>query len=229
MTAHQISSDRWRRLVGVAIALMLVMVAVLLAAGCVGPVGERNVTKGSDFHTEKSFSNTPDIDLNNIPSSTPPLEYGDDARNKIMEKIAPNMVYEQNMAEWKKKLPITLVTLIDPNYPIDEKSRRSVRDELVCYNLIIPAEKAAIKLTFMNSSTEKYGDYALITIILNQSASTLAVNPYLRKVEQRTSHEVMGWVELTHIEKIASLTEVQRIDFNIPSIRTAGSWYECRN
>jgi hypothetical protein len=229
MTARPHFSEIRRRPLYAAVALVLVMVAVLLAAGCAEQTDERNVTIVSDLQTEKSHSNAPDPDVKNSPSSAPTLVYGDEAHKNLLLHIAPNMVYEQNMAEWKKKLPISLVELVDPNYPIDEKTRQFTKANLVCYNIILPPEKAAIKFNATNSSAEKYGEYVIVNIILNQSAPTRAIDPYVQKIEQRTPYVVTGWVELmNNIEKIASLSEVQRIDLVSPTI-TGSAWYECRN
>jgi hypothetical protein len=225
MTTRPHLSESCRGPVCVAVGLCIVMVAVLLAAGCTDQTDERNVTIGS----EKSHSNAPDPDVKNFPSSAPTLVYGDEAHKNLLLHTAPNMVYEQNMAEWKKKLPISLVELIDPDYPVDEKSRQFTRANLICYNAILPPEKAAIKFNATNSSAENYGEYVIVNIILNQSAQTRAVDPYVQKIEQRTPYVVTGWVELmNNIEKIASLSEVQRIDLVYPTM-TGSSWYECRN
>ncbi len=228
MTARQYFSGSRRRPVRAAVALCFVLVAVLLAAGCTARTDERNVTIVSDLQTEKSHSITLDPEVNNVPSSAPALVYGDEARKNLLLHSAPNMAYEQNMTEWKKKLPTSLVELIDPNYPIDEKTRQFTMDELVCFKIILLPGKAATKLHLTNSSEENSGESVHVNIVLNQSVPTRAVDPYMQKIEQRTSYEITGWVELMNIEKIASLSEVQRIDLIYPTM-TVSSWYECRN
>ena len=215
----------------VTLALMLVIVVVVLAAGCAeGPHEEKNVTIFPILLTEISHGNISDIHRNGSPYNVPTLVYGDEARKNILLQIAPNLVYEQNMAEWKKKLSISLVILIDPNYPADKNSRQFIRDQLICFNTILSPEKAVIKLNITNSPGETGGEYVHANIILNQSAPTGVVDQYLRKIEQRYSNEVIGWVELMNIEKIATLKDVQRIELINPNgMTTIDSWHECRN
>jgi hypothetical protein len=122
--------------------------------------------------------------------------------------IAPFLSYKKNMTFWQKKLPTQILEIIDPNAPHSGMTPDEIKTQMILDGILIPSDEVFAKLNV----SQPTGDLVAVKIVVNSSASTKSVDPYVIKIIGKAGNEVDAWVELNSLEKIASLDEVKWVD-----------------
>jgi hypothetical protein len=188
----------------VIVALGLVMVAVLLAAGCVGPdIGKKSTAlPGNNASITPTFTQIPTLSVDQIGKSA---------------AIAPFQRYKDNMTEWQRKLPTQLLQIIDPNFPKTGNTPEEVKALMSKRYQLLYADEAIRQFDIQNTSSQPVGDHIYVRIYRNSSASMQILDSYITKINDRDPKgAIVAWVDLNKIEKVASLQEVTGVDIVIP-------------
>ncbi|MFA5267083.1 MAG: hypothetical protein WC379_03855 [Methanoregula sp.] len=184
MTARPIDPESWSRPVYAAVALVLVMVAVLLAAGCVSQPETENISPEKKV---PAVSYTISSDLS-----------------------ASEVAYLNNLTPAQRKIPVKLLQIIDPNYP--EFSRHFTMSNLVSY-YFFPAENASLIFNISEKQARGHGGELLCEVSLTPSASSDVIDPIATRVDGKNerTHIVVAWIGLNELQDVASVPEVVKI------------------
>jgi len=188
----------------IALALMLVMVAVLLAVGCAGQVGDG---KSTDNVTVTTTVPTP------IPSSTKISNY-----TSTGDLISALQSYRNNLTYPRNKIPEDLLKLTDSRYPKNWNTPEETRAFFISINQMIPAEQAITQLSINNTTSHPVGSQVYLIIHVNSSASTHIIDPAITSVIGRYEeyHTVAAWADINNLEKLAGIDGVESMKVNVP-------------
>jgi hypothetical protein len=176
-------------------ALVLMMVAVLLAAGCTS-MTDVSPQNGTASGTGAAIPTTATM----LRKFTPPQDHATAMR-----------LYQGNLSHAQSKIPDDLRKVIDPAYPLGTDSRPLIRNYMISAQQLILADEAATAgFSTPMFSGRPVGNQVHLVIHINPSASLKIVNPYLskREVYDQNSHTVVAWVDQQDLEQLAAMDEV---------------------
>jgi hypothetical protein len=184
--------------------LLLLVLVVMLAAGCAGQVGDG-----------KSVA-----DVTTSVTTTMPVPSGTmDAITKSNEEMVLALkIYRENLTSPCKKIPEDLLKLTDPNYPKTGNTPAETRAFLISTNEMIPAEQAISRLSINNTTGHPVGDQVYLIIKVNSSESTHIVDPAITSLIGRyeESHAITAWVDINNLEKLAGIDGFDKMKVNVP-------------
>ena len=181
----------------VTLALMLVMVAVLLTAGCAGQ---------QSFGIGKSVGNET-------------LAGTINANAKSNEEIVLALkMYRENLTYPRNKIPDNLLQIIDPSFPKNIVSVDELKQFMILSNQLIPADQAGTKFNLSNKSGNPPGDQVHLIIHLNSTAPLQLIDPIATSVIIRDaeSHVVVVWIDVRNLDALVSMEGVKRIELVVP-------------
>ena len=186
----------------VTLALLLILMAVLMAAGCAG-------NKNVPTHSE-----------NNSVTSTIPITSG----NAISEEksnqyyVLALKLYRQNLTYPRNRIPENVLQLTDPDFPQDRATRELGRAQLIASRHLIPADQAIKRFNLTNTAGQVFGDQVFLTIYVYPNTSTHILDPVVTNISNRKEifHGVEAWVDVNNLEKLAAMDGVsymQLVDY----------------
>ena len=193
----------------ITLGLLLLVMCVLLAVGCIGKSGNNN-----------NAVLTPTINTSTVsePLQHPTLSPADDGKTKPAA-IAPIQDYKTNKAEWQRKTANQILQIVDPYYPkmgnTPDEVKMMMHDD---FETLLYSEEAIKNFGIQNTSSQPVGDHVNVFIYVNSSVSTYNVEKLMTMVEGRyqdyysKDYQLIGWVDLNNIKTIASLKNVNRIE-----------------
>lgn len=187
---------------GAAGSLVLIIVCTLLFAGCVSPAEEKSSPgSAANYNGPGSFYAT----------SVAPTRIVNESSDDWAR------VYANNLTSAKKKIPMDLLQIIDPNYP--EEHRHFTKNDLQIRYEFIPANEASEKFNISEKTALSDGGEISLQIDLQPSATLDSIDAYVTKVDLRDErhHFVDAWVGLNTMEKIAMLPDVIELHPNSPA------------
>jgi hypothetical protein len=197
MTARTRDPESRRMPVYAAVTLVLAMVAVLLAAGCVShPLTENNLTQMT------------------VPPSTISVDL--ERQNDWAYQ------YRDNLTPAQKKIPGDLLQIIDPNYP--KEHRHFTKKDLAANFYFVPAENASQEFNISESQALADGGEILVHIDLQSSASLDVIDSLVTKIDGKSEkwHFISAWIGLNDLESVASRPEVIQIRLEYPATIFSG-------
>ena len=175
---------------------MLVIFLILLLIGA-GIVGAENQSYRSNRTNLKNISEL----------SLPVLSQAqmDLVNKRIEEQIRQHEIRKGNLTKIQGRLDSPLLTLVDSKPPsrMTPQQLSNVSDSGI---QIIPFSEVESKLGITPRS-----DLVLVRVSINQSLSPDRVKPFFTSISGIYKNEITGWVEISDIEKIASLDDVNQI------------------
>jgi hypothetical protein len=186
------------------LALLLLVAAVLLAAGCTIP-SDVSPQNGTACGTGPVVATTGTM----LRQYTPPLDHATAFR-----------LYQGNLSTAQSKIPDDLRKVIDPAYPLGTESRPQIRNYMISMQQLLLAEDAAASgFSTPMFSGRPVGNQVHLVIHINPSASLKIVNPYLskREVYDQNSHTVVAWVDQQDLERLAAMDEVTALQMYFSS------------
>jgi hypothetical protein len=196
MNTRPFFSKNRKRTVCVIVALILVMVAIF---PCVGAV----------YHKPENFTR----------STLPPEIWQKWDRNSEAAISHQFFVYLQNLTVWQQKLDPQILELVDPDYPyIGLRTNESLKNWMITFDKsLIPVEQASTELGI----SQPEGDLIWVKISVDSEASMNDLYPYMPNITSQGNEDVIAWIYVKDIEKIASLDTVKSIE--MPLLPVTGS------
>jgi len=190
MTARPVIPEKQRMSFLLVIALVLMIVALLLTAGCSSPPVD-----------------TPVSDTTQV-TMTPETKTTYDPMSALRS-------YRQNLTFPRNKIPENVLQITDPAFPELEISRERVRSDRVASHHLITAENAKTRFNTTTISGQLVGDQVFLTVYVYPNASTHVLDPFVTEVTNRKEqfHGIEAWVDVSNVEKLAALDQVRRIGF----------------
>jgi len=178
-----------------AFAPLLLVVCVLLATGCAGDSGERNVTP-----------------VSSVPIQTKEVTYYDDVAFKN-----PVTAWQANLTYPWTKVAYNILVFIDPGYPVftHGMTREQTKQMYIEFRQAIPADEAIKRFNLTNTKDRSIGDHVFLIIYVYPNTSTYILDPYVTVMSGRYEkwHAVDAWVDVNNLERLASLDGVQHLEF----------------
>ncbi len=176
---------------------MLVMVAVLLVAGCTGN------------------NNVPTQSENNSLTSTIPIS----SVNAISEEksdqyyVLALKLYRQNLTYPRNRIPENVLQITDPDFPQTRATRELGRVQMIASRHLIPADQAIKRFNLQNTTTQIIGDQVFLTIYVFPNTTTHILDPVVTNMSNRKEelHGVEAWVDVNNLEKLAAMKGVEEM------------------
>lgn len=185
----------------VVVVMLLVVGAVVLAAGCSGNISEKEPA-GNEIPVIPSITA---VSTGQVKTDT----------NSNEEMIQPLLLYRQNLTYPINKIPKNLLQITDPNFPELDFTREQARAQLITQRHLLPPDAAIKRFNLTNSSGQILGDQVFLTIYVFPGNSTHILDPVVTIVTNRKEgfHGVEAWVDVSNVEKIAAMDGVRSLQF----------------
>jgi len=195
-------------------ALILLVTAVLLTAGCTGQTVDGNGGGNiSAQPVENGYSGA-------IVTSAETLNTNSKEALSPIDRINQ---YEASLSPAQQKIPSSLQQIIYPDYPavVDPKTGMTparIRDSMISNHQMIPADQAITKFNISNTTRQPVGDQVHMYIYVNASLSTDIIDSVVTSVAGRDekNHIVVAWVDMNNLEKLAGINGVKSMSIVNP-------------
>jgi hypothetical protein len=188
----------------VLLALVLMIFAVVLVAGCTS-TEDVSPQNGTASGAGPAIPTTGTM----LQQYTPPLDHATALR-----------LYRENLSPAQKKIPEAVLKVIDPAYPAGAENITALRESMIAMQQLLPAEQAAASwYSTTVVSGRPVGDQVQLVIHVNKSAFLESVNPRLAlgggKIYNTIFHNVVSWVDVQDLERLAAMDEVTSLELYI--------------
>ena len=181
----------------VAFALVLVMVAVLLAAGCAQLAGN-----------EKSTLSETTAVTGTIPVSSGPSFVNARSDEEMVHALK---MYRENLTYPRNRIPENILQVTDPTFPETEITREQAREQMIESRHLVPGDQAIKRFSLTNTPGKIIGDQVFLTIYVYPNTPTDILDMVVTNMSNRKGqfHMVEAWVDVGNLEKLAAMDGVR--------------------